>query len=232
DGTARATADTQSEEETSTTTVATGTGAEDTGGAEETGSAEDTAGSEETSGSGEDVDPCTLVEDATVETFVGGEAQVEHKEVDPSLGGTQCLYGMSTGALVVVGSMTADTWLAQIPTAIEGLESSGLLDATTQEQLDSTRRLLEENPDMGGDEACALFSDMAEAQGAGQGVDELVNYVPNATDPIGVSGQRCRDGVYSNITLQAEGLVDDVATYSRVLSALDTVHQAGVQALG
>lgn len=176
-----------------------------------------------------DGDPCDLVDLTTIEELAG--STVAETVPDDVLDFPRCVYRMTSGARVWAGSTDARIWAAEVPAALEIVEQSGLLqDESTASKVDAIRDQLAEMASLDNEEACAVFSDFVEIQGAGAGQSEVVNFVPDALNPLVVNGQRCRDGVYSTVQLHDEAIADDIATYDRITTALDAVHEAGVEA--
>ncbi|MBC7633876.1 hypothetical protein [Aeromicrobium sp.] len=114
-------------------------------------------------------------------------------------GGAQCRW-TSGGRLVQASTLTAPQWAETVPMAIDRLEKSGArISADDQRQIDRSRSLLKSAAGLTEEQACSLFSTLAEIGGAPKGSDTLVSYTQLTPKVLAVSAQTCRGGVFTSI---------------------------------
>jgi len=174
-----------------------------------------------------DSGPCELVPDVVVEQ--AAESAVIGSEASDLQGLPLCLYRTDSGARVQVVSLPAQDWVAALPSLLDIVEGSGLLENPENEaKFAEASELLEAGGSDAGEGACDVFSLLVELQGLAPGSEQVINFVPDAVAPRAVNGQRCSDATFSSIQVETDGLVDDGATLGRIDEALAVVHAAGL----
>ena len=165
-----------------------------------------------------------LFTDKQAAELVGSDVgTAEEAEVE---GLPACQWGSpNTGVQVI--ALPADEWIAQLPALIDALEQSGLsISPDQQQRLDEGRELISGGADASPDEACELFSTLAEVQGMPSGSDSVTNLFPNQEQPEVVSAQAYTDGRFTSVTFGSPDLRKDVdAAVAAVEDALSTVQE-------
>lgn len=118
--------------------------------------------------------------------------------------------------------MAAPKWAESVPAVIDRLESSGAkISAEDQKQIDEASGLLKSSKGLTDEQACSLFSTLAEIGGAPAGSDTLVSYTQLTDKVLAVSAQTCRGGVFTSIVDASPGLKqsDDITKAAGVAVA-------------
>ncbi|GAA1402333.1 hypothetical protein [Oerskovia paurometabola] len=135
-----------------------------------------------------------------------------------------CVWGDPAGATVQVSRIPAADWAQQLPEMLQQLEATGLVD-----DAENTRKIREASALVGTGEkldavqACEIFSTTIEIAGGEPGRTETVNIVPSLEDPQALTGQSCRDGVFSSVLVMKDGITgapEEVATVEQALAAV------------
>lgn len=170
---------------------------------------------------------CEVVDDGVVEDLA--QSQIAAASVSLDSGLAFCRYGMANSVTVQVASAPAADWADTMPGAISALENSVLFELPdNREKLALANALMNAGGDDASQGACQLFSLLVELQGLAPGLDQVVNLIPDPSNPVGINAQRCADGVYSLVELETGDSFDRIETTTRLLTALDAVHAAGV----
>lgn len=143
---------------------------------------------------------CELLPDARIESLAG-EALGEGAETEVAGVLPVCQWGDLTSLGVQAGRVAASEWAKSLPTVVAQLAASGILDGEGVERLERASALVESGSTIPADEACHLFSDLAEIGGNGKDATRALAIVPSRTDPQAISGQSCVDGTYATVLL-------------------------------
>lgn len=121
-----------------------------------------------------------------------------------------CQWGSPTAGVQVI-DLSADDWIEQLPELIKEFRSSGVaVTPEQQDRLDEGVELARSADGATPDEACEVFSTMAEIQGEKAGADSLVTLLPNRQEPEVVSAQACADGRFQSVTFAQPDLAAEV----------------------
>lgn len=103
-------------------------------------------------------------------------------------------------------SLPADQWIVALPDLVRTiLESDFPTTAAQRRRFERGIQLAQSSGHVSADGACQIFSDMVELQGARPGATSVLNVLPDAQDPLGVSAQSCRGGRFASISLFYSG---------------------------
>ena len=170
---------------------------------------------------------CMVVDNVVVEDLA--QSQVASASASLDSGFPLCRYDMASSATVQVASVPAADWAGALPDLASQIENSVLFEVPeNQEKLAQANGLLAAGGDDAGQGACELFSLLVELQGLAPGLDQVVDLIPDASAPVGISAQRCADGIYTSVQLETTGLIVPLDITDRLLDALEVTHAAGV----
>ena len=103
--------------------------------------------------------------------------------------------------------MRAEEWGAELPALIQQVKASGAFDdAANTKQLEKASKLVEQGKQLDADQACNLFSKLAELQGNKPAQDTTVTLLPTAADPQAISAQTCTDGRFASVLVIKPGI--------------------------
>jgi len=138
-----------------------------------------------------------------------------------------CQWGNPSSAGVQAVSVSAEEWGAQLPALIQQVKASGAFDdAANARQLEKASKLVESGKQLDGDQACSLFSQLAELQGNKPGQDTTVTLLPTAKQPQAISAQSCTDGRFASVLLIKPGITGSKKEIASVSQALEQVIDA------
>lgn len=125
---------------------------------------------------------------------------------------------------------SAAAWAKSLPATLEQLERSGLIkDAENKRKFAIAADLVRQGKDIPPAEACTLFSAMLEVRGQEPGSLETVSVIPSSEEPIAVSGQSCRDGRFTSVTIAREAGLEADPFADPILTALDAAHARAIE---
>ncbi|MEM8922075.1 MAG: hypothetical protein AAGD35_01140 [Actinomycetota bacterium] len=169
--------------------------------------------------------PCDLVDGDAIEELAG--ATVTSSTADELQGVPRCVHLLDSGGRVQVVASPAVLWAGELTEVMGTIAASEqFADEANQAKIAKGLKLLDEGAANDPAGACELFSVLAELQGIGPGQSEVVNFVPDATNPLAVNAQGCADGVYTSVQLQDTGLLDDPTLLDRIAEVRAAAHQA------
>ena len=175
------------------------------------------------SSSAPDPAACTDLLSSDAVAQLAGEDMGEPRPVD--VGGLEaCRWDAADESpWVQVVRLPAAEWAASLPELFEQVRRSGLADGENLRKLEQGLELLESG-ELDDEGACRLFTTMVvDIQGAPAGSQEIVNYVPTQTDPLGVNAQACSGGVYASVQLVADDIEVSVSMTTRMQGAVEQV---------
>jgi hypothetical protein len=165
-----------------------------------------------------DIDQCELLTDAQIAKLagepLGGEQPHTIADQLPA-----CVWGTPEKG-VQVASASAVDWARGLPAVVDQIKAGGALDAANLQKLEDAAGLISSGDSIPADQACDLFSTLVEANGLPKGSDSIVNVFPNADDPRAISGQACRNDVYTTVLLVRPNLSASDDETQRVERAL------------
>jgi hypothetical protein len=138
-----------------------------------------------------------------------------------------CQWGSPTSAGVQAVSVTAQEWGAELPGLIQQVKASGAFDdAANTQQLEKASKLVEQGKQLDADQACNLFSELAELQGNKPGQDTTVTLLPTSDNPQAISAQTCTDGRFASVLVIKPGITGSRKEIGTVSDALERVVDA------
>ncbi|MFK0244873.1 hypothetical protein ACIQUM_09250 [Amycolatopsis azurea] len=137
-----------------------------------------------------------------------------------------CHWEIPAGGHVQVIGTSAETWATQLPTAVEQVKRSGLLDdPETARKLEAARDLIASGKEIAPDRACELFSTLLEVQGQPAGSSRTVNLIPTRANPKAINGQTCDGGRFTSVQVVAPNLSGSDDEVSKMSSVLTKAHE-------
>lgn len=106
---------------------------------------------------------------------------------------------------------------------MEQLATNPDLSADDAKELEQAQLELSKRGELNAQQACAVFSVMAEIGGAPDGATHIVQYLPIG-DSLAVTGQKCTHGRFTSVAFQKPGLQASPDLARRVRSALSAAH--------
>jgi hypothetical protein len=138
-----------------------------------------------------------------------------------------CQWGSPSSAGVQAVSVTAEEWGAELPGLIQQVKASGAFDdAANTKQLEKASKLVEQGKQLDADQACNLFSELAELQGNKPGQDTTVTLLPTSDNPQAISAQTCTDGRFASVLVIKPGITGSRKEIGTVSDALERVVDA------
>lgn len=166
--------------------------------------------------------PCDSLTGADLETLAGqdlGEGSEGQAGTLPA-----CQWGDPNAAGVQAVNVAAEEWGAQLPVLIQQVKASGAFDdAANTKQLEQASKLVESGKQLDADQACTLFSQLAELQGNKPNQTTTVTLLPTAEQPQAISAQTCADGRFASVLLIKKGITGSQDEISTMNDALDKV---------
>lgn len=169
---------------------------------------------------------CELLTSAEVTTLAGLPLAVTKQYTQDDIPLSGCDWGESTAPWVNVESTESTLWTIKVPQIVTEISGySDLLDADTpltQRILAAVERIKKaELKDE--DEACDVFSDLAELLGQPAGTTSFVTTSADSTPEV--SGQTCTDGRWTRVRFRPTSADGATAATPRMPPALDAAHQ-------
>jgi hypothetical protein len=144
--------------------------------------------------------------------------------VAPAVGAgfTVCQWAGTGGLAVAVINTRADQWVTQLPSTVDGLSKSGVLDThpAAKAKLADALALLAKGQSISSATSCALFSTILELRGDKPGTVRSVFLFPDATNPQAIVAQSCVDERFISVSLFTSGVTGAADELGRVSSAL------------
>jgi hypothetical protein len=169
--------------------------------------------------------PCDALDSQDLEALAGTDLGTGNAGKAGTL--TACQWGDPNSAGVQAVSVTAEEWGAQLPVLIQQVKASGAFDdATNAKQLEKASKLVESGKQLDADQACSLFSRLAELQGNKPHRSVTVTLLPTAQQPQAISAQTCTDGRFASVLLIKPGITGSRQEISAVSGALQQVVDA------
>ncbi len=167
---------------------------------------------------------CDLLTDAEVERLAGGA-------VDTGVPGTtgglpDCQWPREQGGFVQVIAASSSEWVRALPEAFRLVEEAGLFqDEKDLDKLREGAALVQSGRAIEPGKACEMFTALLEMQGHSFDEPAVITVVPTEQEPQGVTGQMCRDGLFTSVALlDSAGLTKPVPV-DQVEQALLSVHE-------
>lgn len=171
---------------------------------------------------------CRLLSHDEVKALLGGEPGPAQPRQLQGLSACRWSGGDKYELQVMEGSAAA--WAKSLPATLEQLERSGLIkDAENKRKFAIAADLVRQGKDIPPAEACTLFSAMLEVRGQEPGSLETVSVIPSSEEPIAVSGQSCRDGRFTSVTIAREAGLEADPFADPILTALDAAHARAIE---
>lgn len=106
-----------------------------------------------------------------------------------------------------VEARRADQWVLGLPQQIDAAVASGRSERKfTKRLLAAKKRVLERADEIGGREACRMFSLLVEINGGKKGAPQLVLFLPAESGAVTTTAQRCTNGVHTLLIYKEMGL--------------------------
>ncbi len=170
-------------------------------------------------------EPCELLSQLELAALVDAELSEPREGVTGGL--ASCQWASADGTYVQTITASSSQWARSLPDILRMLESSGLLtDSDNMRKLREGADMVEAGGDLNSDEACSMFSAMVEQlQGLPAGTPWVVNVVPNRQDPLAVTGQMCRGGMFTSVMVARESGLDGRLPIQEVAKTLKSAHR-------
>jgi hypothetical protein len=140
-----------------------------------------------------------------------------------------CKWVGPEGQFVQAASVDASTWAKALPELIQVLQASGqFTDSENMRRLEEAAELVAAGRELDPSEACSLFSRMVELQGRPPGTPMSVSVVPSQENPQVVTGQICRAGIFTSVTVADQLGLDLPLPIDEVAAAVKSAHRRGV----
>ena len=150
--------------------------------------------------------------------------------VAPAVGAgfTVCQWAGPGGLAVAVINTSADQWATQLPSTVDGLTASGVLDQhpAAKAKLAEALAVLAKGQSISPATSCSLFSTILELRGEQPGATRSVFLFPGATNPTAVVGQSCVDDRFLSVSLFTSGVTGAADELARVRAALGQAEAA------
>jgi hypothetical protein len=166
--------------------------------------------------------PCTLLDDATLDSLIGSAPPGVEVTV-PGSDLRACQFGDITERGVQVAQVPAGEWASSLPAMVETMKDlpAGTLDAGVMKQLEDASDAIAAGAAIPASEACTYFSSLLELQGQARGTTRSVTYYPNLESAVAITGQQCIAGTYTPLLVGRPDLADDPKIVDQVSDALD-----------
>jgi hypothetical protein len=185
-------------------------------------SAEESASESPSPGTEAAAAPCDTLTGKDLETLTGKDLGTGNQGQVGTL--AACQWGDPSSAGVQAVSVPAEEWGAQLPALIQQVKASGAFDdAANTKQLEKASKLVEQGKQLDADQACNLFSKLAELQGNKPAQDTTVTLLPTAADPQAISAQTCTDGRFASVLVIKPGITGSQKEIATVSDALERV---------
>jgi hypothetical protein len=137
-----------------------------------------------------------------------------------SANSSQCRWQASS-ALIQVTTLPAQAWAKTLPQVVKQLESSGdVKTAADKKELARAKKLLSAASSFTGEQACDVFTTLAEIGGAPDGATTTIAVVPITDAESGVSAQMCTSGEMTSLIYSVPALKKTKAVDAAVTKAL------------
>lgn len=168
--------------------------------------------------------PCTLLDDAALESLIGSAPQGAEVTV-PGSDLLACQFGDITERGVQVAQVPAGEWAHSLPAMVDGLKAlpAGTLDEDVLEQLQNASDAVDAGTSIPADEACTYFSQLLEIQGQEPGTTRVVSYYPDAESAIAITAQQCDAGTYTSLLVGRTDLAEDSGLANQLSGLLDLI---------
>lgn len=122
-------------------------------------------------------------------------------------------------------------WGRTVGAAMKELAESPILTAEDVKELELAQRELSERGELSAQQACAVFSVIAEIGGAPKGATHVVQYVPVDDVSFAVTAQKCTNGRFTSVAFHTPGLQESPQMTRLVRAALLAAHRRAVAAV-
>lgn len=121
----------------------------------------------------------------------------------------------------------ADVWAQAVPDVLDNYERTGDITDDDRREIEEAKRLAAMGSDLSPDQACALFTTMAEIGGAPQGSNFTVSYTP-IVDQLAASAQICTSGTFTSVLISKPDLEQSSELDQAMTEAVQTAHDRAV----
>lgn len=194
-----------------------------------------TASSPSPDGPDRDSEACTLLTTKERRSIAGEELD-EVAPLPPVEGTLKCRWvsSLATAAptALTVEATTAQRWVLGLPQQIDATIASGRSEQKyTKRLLAAKRKVFEDGEEIGGKEACRLFSLLAEATGGKKGTSRSAFVLPAQTGGVTAAAHSCTKGVYTLLTYDEKGLAPSAPLGNAVLRLVKVAQKRAIEIL-
>ncbi len=133
---------------------------------------------------------------------------------------------------LTVEATKAQRWVLGLPQQIDATIASGRSERKyTKRLLAAKRKVFADGEEIGGKEACRLFSLLAEATGGKKGTSQSAFVLPAQAGGVTAAANSCTNGVYTLLTYDEKGLAPSAPLGNAVLRLVKVAHKRAIEML-